>query len=58
MLSTKKFYRETKKSWIELVSHALILFFKGKRHYSSFNHKHKIIKLAMWMYNFCQKKKT
>lgn len=29
---------------------------KRKKHYPSFNHKHRIIKLAMWIYNFCQKK--
>lgn len=56
-LSTQKSYYMTEKYWILWVPHAFIMFVKGKN-YSSFNHKHKIIKLAMWLYNFCQKKKT
>lgn len=57
-LSTQKFYHTTEKYRILWRPHAFIMFFKGKKkYYSSFNHKHRIIKLAMWMCNFCQKEK-
>lgn len=56
-LSTQKLYHMTEKYWTSWMPHAFIMFFKGKNYYSNFNHKHSIIKLAMWMYNFCQKKK-
>lgn len=53
--STQKFNHITEECWTLWVPRLFVMFVKGQNKYSGFNHKHRIIKFAMWMCNFCQK---